>query len=169
MEREKALKQLAHQLIELKRNVKYIINHCSYTPADMDIGVAEITPWHTDEPPRGRGWRDIAYAIVVRRNGDIEFGRDLDNDGDVLNDIGAHTLGYNKYSIGICWVGGKVEDVVDYGDDNRTEAQKVTLLALMGLFKDHIKGVKILGHRDFAKGRHCPCFDAKTEYAILNY
>jgi len=165
MKREKALKQLASQLIELKRNVKYIINHCSYTPADMNIGVKEIKQWHVVD----NGWRDIAYAIIVRRNGDIEFGRDLNKDGSVVDDIGAHTRGHNHNSIGVCWIGGMCEDVADYGCDNRTEEQKVSLLLVNGLLKDHIKGVDILGHRDFNKDKLCPCFDAKTEYSILNY
>jgi N-acetylmuramoyl-L-alanine amidase len=87
------------------RLIDTIIGHCSFTPPKMDIGAAEIRGWHVDE----NGWLDIGYAYVIRRNGIIELGRDLDNDGDVDEEIGAHARGFNAHSIGICVVGGMDE------------------------------------------------------------
>jgi hypothetical protein len=39
----------------------------------MDIGVAEIDKWH-----RGRGFYMIGYHDVIRRDGSVEQGRDID-------------------------------------------------------------------------------------------
>ena len=80
-----------------------IIVHCADTLATMDIGVEEIRRWHVEE----RGWDDIGYANVIRRDGTIELGRDLDGDGDVADEIGAHAAGFNAQSIGVCLVGGR--------------------------------------------------------------
>ena len=51
---------------------KGIIIHCSATKPSMDIGVKEINEWHLQ-----RGWSGIGYHYVIRRNGDLETGRDL--------------------------------------------------------------------------------------------
>lgn len=45
-----------------------------------------------------RGWDDIGYNFLVAGDGSAYFGRGWDY-------IGAHTLGYNKYSIGIAFIG----------------------------------------------------------------
>lgn len=100
------------------RTIDSIIIHCAYTPPGMDIGATEIRRWHVEE----RGWKDIGYHYVVRRDGDVEPGRDLDGDGDVVEEVGAHAAGHNAHSIGICLVGGRAED--DQAPDcNFTPAQ----------------------------------------------
>ncbi|XP_050683311.1 peptidoglycan-recognition protein LC-like [Leptidea sinapis] len=45
-----------------------------------------------------RGWSDIGYNFLVGGDGSVYFGRGWDY-------IGAHTQGYNKYSIGIAFIG----------------------------------------------------------------
>lgn len=45
-----------------------------------------------------RKWSDIGYNFLVAGDGSAYFGRGWDY-------IGAHTLGYNKYSIGISFIG----------------------------------------------------------------
>mgnify|MGYP001441377098 CR=1 FL=1 len=77
----------------------YIVVHCSATKPSMDIGSEKIRDWHVNE----RGWRDIGYHKVIRRNGEIEDGRDI-------RDSGAHAAGYNSKSVGVCMVGGMAED-----------------------------------------------------------
>lgn len=60
------------------RIIDTIIVHCSATKPSMDIGVEAIRQWHMN-----KGWSDIGYHYVIRRNGVVELGRDLDKDGDV--------------------------------------------------------------------------------------
>ena len=84
------------------RQIDHIIVHCSYTPPSMDIGAETIREWHTLPKPKGRGWSDIGYHWVIRRNGTVEAGRSEER-------AGAHAKGYNQDSIGICLIGGKSE------------------------------------------------------------
>ena len=71
-----------------------IIIHCSATRAGQDFTAADIDRWH-----RARGFRSIGYHFVIRLDGTIEPGRDVSLDG-------AHCTGWNRRSIGICYVGG---------------------------------------------------------------
>ncbi|MDO5643861.1 MAG: N-acetylmuramoyl-L-alanine amidase [Paracoccus sp. (in: a-proteobacteria)] len=70
------------------------VHHYSATYPDQDIGVAEIREMH-----RKRGWRDVGYHYVIRRDGTIERGRPESK-------VGAHVAGHNATSIGICCIGG---------------------------------------------------------------
>jgi N-acetyl-anhydromuramyl-L-alanine amidase AmpD len=125
------------------QEVRYIVIHCADTPPDMDIGAEEIRMWHLK-----RGWLDIGYHWVIRRDGTIEDGRPSDRPG-------AHARGYNHISFGICLVGGK-------GGDNFTDAQWDALAGLViGLKVGHPER-EVLGHRDLPYvQKACPQFDAK--------
>ena len=133
----------------------YIAIHCSATKPDMDIGADVIRGWHV----KGRGWKDIGYNFVIKRNGEIEGGRDLDNDGDHFEEIGAHVAGYNSKAIGICLVGG-----IDYKgnpDSNFTRQQYKSLEKLVIQIKKKFPKAKVQGHRDFPNVyKACPSFDA---------
>jgi hypothetical protein len=132
---------------------KYLVVHCADTYDYMDIGAREIREWH-----RARGWLDIGYAFVVRRSGTLELGRDLDGDGDVIEETGAHVRGYNRESIGICLVGGK-------GPDNKpavnyTRDQIKTLYSILATLKAVRPELEVRGHRDFpGVTKTCPNFN----------
>lgn len=131
------------------REIKSGVIHCSDTPADMNIGAAEIDNWHRNQ----RGWQAIGYHFVIRRNGTVEKGRDLDNDGDVFDEQGAHVSGYNKNSIGICLIGGM-------GGFNFTRIQMEALDTLIDDINHIIAGIKWLGHCDIpGVYKTCPNFD----------
>lgn len=137
----------------IMRRIDYIVIHCSATKVSADIGVAEIRKWHSDPPPRGNGWRDIGYHYVVRRNGQVELGRPIEQ-------VGAHVSGYNSNSIGLCLVGGL--SAAGQAENNFVPAQWEALKALVSRLKRQFPQAKIQGHRDFPKVRKdCPCFDAR--------
>ncbi len=132
------------------RPVEYIVVHCSATKPSADIGAAEIRRWHLD-----RGFSDIGYHFVIRRNGVLERGRPLKKPG-------AHVKGYNRRSIGICWVGG-LNNITGKPEDNRTEEQKITLATLVKALKEIWPYAEVKGHRDFpGVKKACPCFDARA-------
>lgn len=135
------------------RDVDKIIIHCSDTYPDMDIGVEEIREWHVNE----RKWSDIGYHFVIRRDGTIETGRDLDKDGDVFEEVGAHTFGHNLNSIGICMVGGKSPD--NKPSNNFTKEQFTSLRNLIRIIRDDYYKATVHGHRDFSSYKTCPNFD----------
>lgn len=133
--------------------VKYIIVHCSATPAGRDVSAAQIRQWH-----KQRGFKDIGYHFVVRLDGTVENGRPVDM-------VGAHCLGKNKCSIGVCYVGGVKKDGVTAAD-TRTPEQKASIKHLLTKLKRIYPDAEIRSHRDFAS-KACPSFDATTEYKSL--
>lgn len=132
--------------------IRKIVIHCSDSPDNVDIGVKEIRAWHTMPPPQGRGWNDIGYHRVIRRDGTVEIGR-YENGDSVLEgkEIGAHVHGENSDSLGLCWV----------GRDHMTNAQRTSLLREVShLRKLHGVPVSmILGHSELNPGKTCPNID----------
>lgn len=122
-----------------------IVVHCAATRPDQDIGAAEIGAWHKD-----RGWSGIGYHHVIRRNGAVEAGRDPDA-------IGAHALGHNSRSVGICLAGGL--DGAGAPAADFTAAQWKALGTLLDDLRHRYPEAAILGHRDLEPGKDCPCFD----------
>ena len=142
------------------RKLNKIIVHCTATHPHHNIGVREIREWHTAPPPRGNGWSDVGYHLVIRRDGSVEFGRPFDTPG-------AHVKGHNKDSIGIALVGGL--DEYEIAQDNFSGAQKRSLRIVIDLLSN-IFGIKdIGGHRDYlGRGdipKECPCFDVRRWYS----
>jgi N-acetylmuramoyl-L-alanine amidase len=135
------------------RKITKIIVHCTATPEGREVSVKDITQWHLL-----RGFKDIGYHYVVSLNGFCQIGRDEKK-------IGAHCVGHNRDSIGVCYVGGL--DVNRKPKDTRTPEQKNSLNFLLHTLKQKYPGSQIYGHNDFDKGKACPSFDAKTEYANL--
>lgn len=128
----------------------YIVIHCSATRAIQNIGVKEIRDWHV----RGRGWADVGYHKIIRRDGKVENGRPIDQ-------AGAHVAGHNANSIGICLVGGLNNDT--YAPEaNYTAAQWASLKSLVADMLKKYPKAKVLGHRDFpGVKKSCPCMSAK--------
>ncbi len=132
------------------RKITEIIVHCSATIEGKEFDVEDIRRWHLE-----KGWADCGYHYVVALDGQIQTGRPVDK-------VGAHCLGHNVYSLGICYIGGLSDDLQP--KDTRTEAQKESLLKLIKELKSLYPGAVVHGHRDYA-AKDCPCFDATTEYA----
>lgn len=135
--------------------MKELIVHAAATPPSMDIGAADIRRWHLE-----RGWSDIGYHYVIKRDGTLELGRDLDGDGDVLDEQGAHVLGHNKGTWGVCLAGGVDEDGND--DCNFTAAQYACLESLYRYLKKRFPEMGVSGHREYDDSKGCPCFDVKA-------
>lgn len=137
-----------------KRYVNEIIIHCSATPEGRDYTVEDIDKWH-----RAKGWAGIGYHYVIYRDGSIHKGRDEAK-------VGAHCLGHNLTSIGVCYIGGLSAKDGKTAKDTRTKEQKTALTALLKELKTRYPTAKVYGHRDFAT-KDCPCFDAKAEYSDI--
>lgn len=131
------------------RQINHIVVHCADTPKDVHFDINNIRQWHLE-----RGWSDVGYHYIILLNGTIQLGRDL-------NTAGAHVKGYNKNSIGVCYIGGK-------GQDTRTVQQKASLVYLIATLRRIFTKAKVWGHRDFAGvTKQCPSFNAKAEYKNL--
>jgi len=135
------------------RSVDYIVIHCAATTASQDIGAAEITTWH-----RQKGWLDIGYHYVIRRDGTVEKGR---QDGVP----GAHARGFNHLSLGVCLAGGVAADGKT-AEDNFTPAQYAALGQLVEGLIAQYPDAEVLGHRDLPKvNKACPSFEVKEWWA----
>ena len=133
------------------RAINLVVIHCSATPADMDVGAAEIRDWHVND----NGWRDIGYHWVIRRNGVVERGRPEEQEG-------AHTVGHNRASIGVCMVGGvRREGGLLVAEDNFTVLQWESLRSLVRDLLRRFPGAEVLGHRDFDRHKACPSFSVR--------
>jgi N-acetyl-anhydromuramyl-L-alanine amidase AmpD len=125
--------------------VNKLIIHCSYTPPERDIGVDTIRQWHIKD----NGWSDVGYHYVIRRDGSVEQGRDELTQG-------AHTMGHNKDSLGICMIGGMSRNGLP--ECNFTAAQWEALRNIT----THLVAVHnatVHGHNEFDKNKTCPGFD----------
>ena len=145
---------------------KYIIIHCSATKVTSDFTVEQIIAMH-----KQRGFNTIGYHYYITKDGVIHKGRDEKVSG-------AHTVGYNSNSIGICYEGGL--DKNGKASDTRTPEQKQSLIDLILDIKERYSIKKVMGHRDTSPDlnkdgkitpneyiKSCPCFDAITEYKEL--
>lgn len=138
-----------------KEAVRFITVHCSATPPESDVGTDEIRRWH-----KGKGWEDVGYHYVIRRNGTVEAGRSLDFQG-------AHVEGHNHEAIGICLVGGVRRDLSP--DANFTAVQYTSLETLINLLLPRYPGATVRGHRDFpGVTKACPSFDVPAWWSHRN-
>lgn len=127
------------------RKITEIILHCSATQEGKDFRAADIDRWH-----RQKGWKCIGYNYVIDLDGKIEVGRSLEMSG-------AHTIGHNDKSIGICYIGGV--DSNKNPKDTRTIQQKESMFELVKqlLLKFNLTIKDVHCHNEFAN-RACPSF-----------
>lgn len=141
----------------MNRDVKFIAIHCSASKPAADLTAADIDAMH-----KRNGWSGIGYHFVIRRNGDVQLGRPLDDDH-VLepNEVGAHVAGFNKDSVGVCLVGGL--DSAGRAVNNFTDAQWASLDLVVRGLKHRWPKATVQGHRDFpGVAKDCPCFDVRA-------
>jgi len=150
----------------VSRPIDVVVIHCSASAwGDVD----EIRRWHMLPPPKGRGWRDVGYHYVIvgpypswrawkeqapdaESDGDVQLGRDLDRDGDVDEEIGAHLPEVNRTGIGICLVGPPF---------SAAQLEAGVALAARLCRKYQLGPSQVRGHREYASGAHkeCPALD----------
>ena len=144
------------------RHINLVVIHCSATQEGVDYDVATIRKWH-----KLRGFKDIGYHFLVHLDGRIEKGRPVEQ-------IGAHAKGYNRDSIGVCYIGGL--DHYRKPKDTRTVAQYHALRRIVETLQIIYHATEVVGHRDLSVDlngdgvisknewmKQCPCFDVKTE------
>jgi N-acetylmuramoyl-L-alanine amidase len=143
--------------------------HCTATPATSDIGAADVHRWHLQ-----RGWSGIGYHFVIRRNGNVEHGRDIQKKG-------AHVAGFNANSIGISLAGGVASNgqtPVDNFTENQLLNARDLVLDLMAIYQVPIS--KVMGHNEViteithGSPKACPVFsmdrfrDMVTEHQVAD-
>ncbi len=143
-----------------RRSTDKVVWHCSATPPAQDIGAGQISIMH-----KARGWDNIGYHAVIRRDGRLQLGEDWKL-------WGAHALGINATSFAICMVGGVDED--NNPENNFTEAQWATAKLVFEFVSFLYPDAEHVGHRDLSEDtdgdqrimhwefmKDCPCFSVK--------
>lgn len=143
----------------MSKKRKYLILHCADTPNKLDFTGEDIKYWHTAPPPKGNGWNQVGYELVIRRDGTVD--RLVEDNGDNIVDsweITNGAKGVNSISSHICLIGGRDRD----GKPN-LEMTSEQHHALVGVIKDKLVAqptLKIAGHYHFST-KTCPNFSVE--------
>tara|TARA_B000000441_G_scaffold131817_1_gene117051 strand:- start:775 stop:2331 length:1557 start_codon:yes stop_codon:yes gene_type:complete len=138
------------------REITEVVLHWSATFLNQDWGSEELHEIHTQ-----RGFSGIGYHYVIRKDGRLQRGRPVDV-------IGSHAKdnGHNKYSIGVCLIGGyncmsKTKNPDRFvSSASINEKQMETLEQFMKMFYQVFPGGQAWGHVDTdKKGKIDPGFD----------
>ena len=150
----------------ITRTINLIVLHCSATPSGQWIGGTPgrvgyigasrtIDQWHGKRGFKRQpawvarhmpGLKSIGYHYVVDLDGRLWQGRNL-------IEAGAHVVGHNAHSLGICLVGGAELDAQYTPAQWATLAELVTRLAThLGVPLQHAQagGTGVCGHRDLS-------------------
>lgn len=146
------------------RKIERIFVHC--TASNQEATVDDIKAEF-----KAKGWVNPGYHYLIDKQGTVHV---LLEESKVSNGV----KGYNQTSINVAYIGGI--DSNGKGVDNRTEAQKKSLINLLMSLVTKYPDAEILGHRDVSPDKNgngivdpwerikeCPCFDAKEEYKNL--
>jgi hypothetical protein len=143
--------------------LKYLIIHCTATPAGRDVTGDDIRQWHLV----GRGWSQVGYSDLIHLDGEIE--NLVEYNGDNWVDSGEITngaQGYNGVSQHVCVVGGQDEDGNDLSrqgdfEDMLTPEQFTALQEYTKRFVSQHSQSQIMGHYMVNSHKDCPGFDVQ--------
>ncbi len=134
-------------------DINQIIIHCSATPNGEDWRISDIDDWHKERgfrrDPRmgqllfGSPFNHVGYHDVIHVDGVTVQGRSL-------LEVGAHTIGQNANSIGICLI----------GTNKFTLAQWEALKWQVSWYCQTLGSLRVAGHEEFS-AKTCPNFDAR--------
>lgn len=150
-----------------KRELKYLVIHCTATPEGREVSAADIRRWHTSPlSAGGRGWKQVGYTDLVHLDGSVE--RLVDNNEDAWVDgweITNGAAGHNAVSRHIVYAGGVAKDGKT-PKDTRTAAQRTALERYVKDFHRRFQGVRIVGHNELA-AKACPSFDVQRWLKVI--
>lgn len=154
-----SVEELESEMASITRDVCEMVVHWSETYTNSNLSGDQL------EELTGAGGN--AYHLIIRRDGSVERGANL-------NSIADHTEGHNEFSLGVCFVGGLN---VASGSSNLFEvasARSITLsqynsfYQIMRTFFMQFPGGQALGHMDIDANQEDPGFDVR-EYAFNNF
>ena len=133
-----------------RKRTDYVVIHCSKTSETEDIGVSELKAKFIED-----GWSDIGYHYVIRRDGTVEEGRQIDS-------VGGHLFGWDSVCLGICLVGGVGGNKDGEETTNYTYMQLESLIRLLVSIKFKYPKAQIKAPFDFPGiDDGSPYFDVK--------
>ena len=159
---QKLIKSAINTPMYIRTIDKIIIHWSASTHGDA----AHIRQWHRERPDP---FDDIGYHFVISDRNTIETGRPITK-------AGAHCIGQNFCSIGICYIGSPgmppiYKPEVFFENGVPLEKPQPRWLLLIDLVKSllvtyNLKPNDVYGHRDFAK-TECPGFYIENLRRVL--
>ena len=144
----------------MAKKLKYLVIHCTATPAGREVTGDDIRRWHTSPVSQGgRGWKQVGYTDLFHLDGSVE--RLVKNNEDMSVDpweVTNGAAGYNSVGRHIVYAGGVDANDVNKAVDTRTLAQKEAMKRYVLDFHRRFPGVRIVGHNQLA-AKACPSFD----------
>ncbi len=159
-------------LTKSSREIKNLFVHCT-------AGWQNETNEELFNGFKSQGWKNPGYHVTVDADGTAWL---LQAPSLIANGV----AGNNSNSLHISYKGGVAKSgaAKDKGKllpvDNRTPAQKATLILILKHWRSQYPNARILGHRDISPDKNkngkvdswerikeCPCFDAIPEYATV--
>lgn len=158
--------ELISELKATNREITEAVIHWTEHYVDQGgVGSEEIHEIHTQS-----GFDGIGYHYVIKRNGDLQRGRPVNQTGEH-----APENGHNSYSIGIALVAGYncPSGTTNRGDfisaDSITGEQFLTLSKLLKAFYVVFPGGQVWGHNDISPSTQIdPGFDV-PEYVLRKF
>lgn len=121
------------------RRVDRVFIHCSDSDWKHHDDISVIRKWHTEQ----NGWRDVGYHYFIKKNGEIQKGRDIEI-------TPSSQKGHNRRTISICL----------HGRHKFTNKQFESLRKLCLEINELYQGrVTFHGHREVTDEKTCPNFD----------
>lgn len=128
-----------------RAKTSYIVLHHA---AAITCTPQQIHQWHLNA-----GYVGIGYNFIVRKDGSIYTGRPIGASG-------AHTIGYNSTSVGICAEG-------NFETENMPEVQKDAIILLVKYVLEIYPGAIIKGHGELdataCPGKNYPLGEIKSK------
>ena len=131
----------------------YIVIHSTKTKSSENLGAKDITLKHRKE-----GFFHNAFHFIIKRDGTVEDGRDIEMSGAILPIN--QPLITNQNSIAIALVGGLSQDGVNL-DTNFTYEQYASLRELVKRLKKKYN-VEVVGCRNAITSKSCMSFDVQA-------
>ena len=123
---------------------RVVVHHSASDPRRTTV--EDVKRWHVDE----RGWDSIGYHFIISGLGMTEHTRPLHYQG-------AHTLGHNDGTIGVCVLGDNTKSELRW-----ERYQMNALLDLWGHLRRVYRELDVYGHRDLVDGTECPGIDIRA-------
>jgi hypothetical protein len=120
---------------------KIIVHHCGGSDADPFLDTSHHTANMMESWHLSKGWEGLGYTFVIHKDGQVWRGRPEHRSG-------AHTIGQNSSSIGICLSG-------NFDATTPTIEQEESFKELYKYIAENNGNLPIHEHRDFAK-KTCP-------------
>lgn len=132
----------------MKRDIKFIVVHCTATTPDAKV--QDIQRYWKETLK----WENPGYHYLIKRDGQIV---QLQDEALIANGV----KGNNHNSIHVSYIGGVDKD--GKPKDNRTPQQLEAMFEKLVELSEKYPKAKIVGHRDFpGVKKACPSFDVRS-------